>query len=248
MPLFSSYLTHSICGGCRRLCQFSGVFFYILLTFLIRPEDIQAQPKDKEKEAPKPAATTPSVTRPDSLLAGRVTFKLPKDWQVQRPVKQGIAEGLQLGIPGKELDSGKHTANAAVIAEEQELLVSATDFSEWKLKRFTGERLGAIEEGANWRTVLSKDVVDGTTYIIVDRFGVKGKLVAYLRIAFPIVKSNATWERKLVSDYNTFIKTYEVEGETEVRSELVREEGKFRLVEIKSSSGDKKPKPRRRTN
>ncbi|PTX97235.1 hypothetical protein DB346_19685 [Verrucomicrobia bacterium LW23] len=178
-------------------------------------------------------------------MNGRVTFKLPKDWLVQRPLKQGIAEGLQLGIPCRELESTKHSANAAVVAEEQELLVSAADFSEWKLKRFTGERLGAVDEGPNWRTVLSKDIVDGTTYIIVDRFGVKGKLVAYLRVAFPLVKSNATWERKVVTDYNAFVKTLEIEGPPEIRSELVREEGKFRLEEIKPPA-DKKPRPARR--
>lgn len=234
-----------------RICpifSFRTVSLFILFTFVLGSAGALAQPKDKEKEKDreKEPAKPPAPPAPTSLMTGRVTFKLPKEWVVQRPVKQGIADGYQLGVPGKEFEGTKHTANAAIIAEEQELLVSASDFSEWKLKRFTGERLGAVDEGPNWRTVLSKDLVDGTTYIIVDRFGVKGKLVAYLRLAFPIVKNNATWERKLVSDYNTMMKSWEIEGDSNVRCELVRDEGKFRLEETKEASPDRRPKPRRR--
>lgn len=233
--------------------RFSTVSLFLLFTVLLFAADGLAQPRDKEKdkdkdkpkeskEPAKPALPPP----PGSVMSGRVTFKLPKDWEVQRPVKQGIADGYQLGIPGKEFDGTKHSANAAIIAEEQEILVTAADFSEWKLKRFTGERLDIIDEGPNWRTVLSKDMVDGTPYIIVDRFGVKGKLVAYLRLAFPIVKNNIVWEKKLVTDYNALVKSWQIEGDANVRCHLVRDEGKFRLEEVKGESGDSKPKPRRR--
>jgi len=182
---------------------------------------------------------------PNALLDKTVTFKLPKDWVLQKQLKQHQAEVLQLFIPYPETDNTPDSANAGLTAELQQEGVDVKRFGDFKLlNKYKGTAIltDIISDDGAWRTVLWRSRQDKTPYVILDRFGVDKGVMVHFNLSFPVLDTgNGEWITKTLSGFNSVVRSLKIKGNNAINSEVKYDNNLIWLRDFKDPTNSLDP-------
>lgn len=136
------------------------------------------------------------------LLDKHVSAKIPRRWELiqKTPLKE-----LYL-IPFPEADNTPHSANAAIVTDKCDALLTVKEFGDLTLSRMIDPSKPNIivsdnQDGKYWRSVLWRGQ-DQVPYIIWDRFGVKNEICVHLRIGWPLLDNSSESAKIIMEEIN----------------------------------------------
>lgn len=161
---------------------------------------------------------------PESLFGGVVTFKLPRQWEVQKHfTNQSSAEVLQILIPDPDTDNTPDSSNVGITAEKRQPGATLDDYK----TRYAGRAdrgfltIKEISAGKSWLSMLSHGMQGKTHYTVIDRLGLDSDCFVTFRAACPLIeRKDKDWMGRFAADCNAVIKSLKIRGKTIITSEL----------------------------
>jgi len=161
------------------------------------------------------STTAPAQERPTSALGGAVTFKLPESWVVQQYSNTETNGFVRASIPYAAAEKAKQKAEVVLGARLVGEAVTLGHESDGVSKnKFEGMAVlsDTLDEGG-WRTLVWTFRADGTSFLVLNRFGVAGGKSVELRAALPLVAGGDTkWVERAVTDFNSACESLKIGG------------------------------------
>lgn len=140
--------------------------------------------------------------RLSSLLEGRVTFALPPSWVLESHVNTKASGRALLKVPNPAADQTRRS-NAILTA------------------KVVPENINVRHEsdGDDWRTMVWT-FKDGVPYVVLNRFGLVGRVSVELVVVFPAGGSDPKWVEQAVADFNAVCASLKIDGRTKFDSHV----------------------------
>ena len=151
--------------------------------------------------------------RLSSLLSGRVTFTLPESWVLESHVDTKTSGRAQLTVPNPAGDKSARRANAILTAKVVPAGVGVRQESDGVYHNLY-EGLAVLSDtfdGDDWRTMVwtVKDVVP---HVVLNRFGVAGRVSVELVVVFPTENNDPKLVEKTLADFNAMTASLKIDG------------------------------------
>ena len=158
--------------------------------------------------------------RLSSLLEGRVTFALPPSWVLESHVNTKASGRALLKVPNPAADQTRRS-NAILTAKVVPENINVRHESDGVYQNlYEGLAVvGDTFDGDDWRTMVWT-FKDGVPYVVLNRFGLVGRVSVELVVVFPAGGSDPKWVEQAVADFNAVCASLKIDGRTKFDSHV----------------------------
>jgi len=151
--------------------------------------------------------------RLSSLLDGRVTFTLPPSWDLQSHVNTPASGRAQFGVPSPAGDKSR-PAKAILTAKVVPAGVNVRSESDGVYQNLY-EGLAVLSDtfdGDDWRTMVWTVKDKGAAQLVLNRFGLAGRVSVELVVVFPSEKNDPKLVEQTLADFNAMTESLRIDG------------------------------------
>ena len=178
-----------------------------------------------------PARAGQSVPPVSSMLDGAVTYTLPEGWRVSMYMNRSTHGSAEIRNPEKvkELAWARFFLSARFVPEEKTVADLGDDAFVSVLRKINrGTVLSDKSDGEGWRTVVSTQVANGQSSLLLGHFGVVNRKFVDLTAVVPLSSGDVKWMKQMVADFNAACESLKIDGqgsfESKVSTDIITEQ------------------------
>jgi hypothetical protein len=155
--------------------------------------------------------------RLSSLLDGRVTFTLPQAWAVRNHVSTRESGRAHLDVPNPAGDKAAAPAKAILTAKVVPAGIGVRHESDGVYENLY-EGLAVLSDtfdGDDWRTMVWTLRDGGVPHLVLNRFGLTGRVSVELVVVFPSERADPKLFEQALADFNAMTASLKIDGRNE---------------------------------